>query len=607
MAIYRGTGGSTSTTEQATIDAVNEDAATATTKAAEASASATAAATSASSASSSATSASSSASTATTKASEASTSATNAASSASAASTSASAASTSASNAASSATTATTQASSATTSAANASASETAAETAESNASDYSSDAQKSAYGAEDVLQTLSDSSTLYSARHYAAKASADSATATTKASEASSSASAAASSASAAQAAEDAALAALDNFDDRYLGVKTSDPTVDNDGDALVAGALYYNSTDDVMKVYEGSIWVAAYASLSGTLVAANNLSDLASASAARTNLGLVIGTDVLSPTGDGSNLTGIDALPLQTGHSGKYLTTNGTSASWGTVDLSSKQDILSEGSFVDGDKTKLDGIESGADVTDTANVTAAGALMDSEVTNLAQVKAFDSSDYATAAQGTTADSAMQDLVDDTTPQLGGNLDANGFNITIDQGDLLNVGGLHFETFNTYNIGVISTDGSTANDLYICPDVNENVYIRHGTNAIFSRESMADFIANGAVNLYHNNSKKIETTSSGVTVTGTCAATSFTGDGSSLTGIATDLVDDTTPQLGGDLDTNGNAIDFGASGWSIALSGTDLVFSYGGVAKIKFASDGEIVTVDDVTAFGTV
>lgn len=73
------------------------------------------------------------------------------------------------------------------------------------------------------------------------------------------------------------------------------------------------------------------------------------------------------------------------------------------------------------------------------------------------------------------------------------------------------------------------------------------------------------------------------------------------------LDGKVTELADDTTPQLGGDLDTNGNAIDFGATGWSIALSGTDLVFSYGGVAKIKFASDGEIVTVDDVTAFGTI
>lgn len=57
----------------------------------------------------------------------------------------------------------------------------------------------------------------------------------------------------------------------------------------------------------------------------------------------------------------------------------------------------------------TFLGGVEAGADVTDATNVTAAGALMDSEVTNLAQVKAFAASDYATAAQGAKADSAQQ------------------------------------------------------------------------------------------------------------------------------------------------------------------------------------------------------
>ncbi len=51
---------------------------------------------------------------------------------------------------------------------------------------------------------------------------------------------------------------------------------------------------------------------------------------------------------------------------------------------------------------------IEDNADVTDTANVTAAGALMDSEVANLAQVKAFNSADYATAAQGVLAAAAV-------------------------------------------------------------------------------------------------------------------------------------------------------------------------------------------------------
>ena len=59
----------------------------------------------------------------------------------------------------------------------------------------------------------------------------------------------------------------------------------------------------------------------------------------------------------------------------------------------------------------TKLGTIETSADVTDATNVAAAGAVMDSEVTNLTQVKAFDTTDYATAAQGSTADSALQSL----------------------------------------------------------------------------------------------------------------------------------------------------------------------------------------------------
>ena len=63
----------------------------------------------------------------------------------------------------------------------------------------------------------------------------------------------------------------------------------------------------------------------------------------------------------------------------------------------------------FTDADHTKLNAIEALADVTDVTNVTAAGALMDSEVTNLAQVKAFDTTDYATAAQGVLAASATQ------------------------------------------------------------------------------------------------------------------------------------------------------------------------------------------------------
>jgi len=97
-----------------------------------------------------------------------------------------------------------------------------------------------------------------------------------------------------AAQAAQAAAELAADNFDDTYLGAKSSDPTVDNDGGALNEGDLYFNTASNVLKVYNGSAWQVAAVSTSGLLAAANNLSDLNNAGTARTNLGLVIGTNV-------------------------------------------------------------------------------------------------------------------------------------------------------------------------------------------------------------------------------------------------------------------------------------------------------------------------
>lgn len=105
----------------------------------------------------------------------------------------------------------------------------------------------------------------------------------------------------------------------------------------------------------------------------------------------------EYLKATADGSvRIRYNNTKVFETTNTGVDVT--GNIAVSGTVD---GRDVATDG-------TKLDGIESGADVTDTTNVTAAGALMDSEVTNLAQVKAFDSSDYATAAQGTTADAAL-------------------------------------------------------------------------------------------------------------------------------------------------------------------------------------------------------
>jgi hypothetical protein len=62
------------------------------------------------------------------------------------------------------------------------------------------------------------------------------------------------------------AAEAAYDSFDDRYLGAKATIPTVDNDGDALITGALFFDSTAGKMKVYDGSSWVDAGSAVNGT-----------------------------------------------------------------------------------------------------------------------------------------------------------------------------------------------------------------------------------------------------------------------------------------------------------------------------------------------------
>ena len=329
-------------------------------------------------------------------------------------------ASASASTASAQATISTTKAGESSTSAAEALASKNAASVSESNASTSETNAANSATASANSALASSSSST---------SASGSATTATTKAAESlasannsaisatnsANSATAAASSATAASASKDAALAALDSFDDRYLGVKSSNPSVDNDGNALVAGSLYFNSTDDTMKVYEGSTWVAAYASLSGAVLQANNLSDLTSATDARANLGLgtAATTAATAYATAAQGTTADNALPKSGGAMTGDLDVTGNIVVSGTVDgvdIAARNGTLTnttatanaalpkaggamtgaittnstfDGRDVAADGTKLDGIESGAtaDQTNAEIRAAVEAASDSNV----------------------------------------------------------------------------------------------------------------------------------------------------------------------------------------------------------------------------------
>jgi hypothetical protein len=233
MAINRGPGGSGDAS-----NAASNASAIATVKAQEAAESAASALSSANNAAISASSASASASSAT--------------ASASAASGSASTASSAASTATTQAGIATTKASEASTSAANALTSETNAATSADLAEDWAIKTSGPVSGGE------------YSSKYHAGLASA--------------SATSANNAKTAAEAARDQTLAAYDQFDDRYLGTKATDPTVDNDGNPLVAGSLYFNSATGEMKLYTGSAWVAAYVSGSASIVSFTPTGNIAS-----------------------------------------------------------------------------------------------------------------------------------------------------------------------------------------------------------------------------------------------------------------------------------------------------------------------------------------
>ena len=498
----------------------------------------TAAAGSATSASSSATSATASANTAVTSASAAGTSATNAATSETNSANSAAASATSATASANSATASANSATAAQTAQTAAELAETNAETAETNAETAETNAASSASAAASSASAASTSETNAAT---SATNSANSATASAN------SATASATSATAAAASEAAAAGYVDNFDDKYLGAKTSDPTVDNDGDPLTDGALYYNTTDNRMKVYDlgTTTWLLLAPTnaeqinintvandITNVNTVANNTSNINAVAADATDIG-VVATNISNVNTVATNNANVNTVATNitdvNSFADTYFISATAPASPTTGDLwfdtaNSIMKVYDGSGFVNAGSS-VNGTSARYDYTATAGQTTFAAVYDTGYVDvyLNGVK-LAPTDF-TATNGSTIVLTTGAALNDTVGIVGYGTFSLASAVTLpdnvkatfgDSSDLQ----IYHDAGNSRIV-----DAGTGN-LNLQADNNINILNNAGT------EFKAQFITNGAVKLFHANSKKFETTSTGVDVTGTVVADGLTMDG---------------------------------------------------------------------------
>jgi hypothetical protein len=271
----------------------------------------------------------------------------------------------------------------------------------------------------------------------------------------------------------------------------------------------------------------------------------------------GTVDGRDVLA---DGTKLDLIEA--------------NATADQTGAEIKSAYEAVADTNAFTDAEKTKLSNIEASADVTDTVNVTAAGALMDSEVTNLAQVKAFDSSDYLTTHQ-----------------DISGKANLSGANFT----GAVNIADDISLQFGNNDLRIYHD--STSNSSFI-REQGTGSFVVQGNNLVLSDTNSSKYlfgISGGQTNLYYNGTEKLNTKSAGIGVTGDITLTG-TVDGVDIATLNSNAIVD------GDFTTAGIMTTDGSGGYSVDAS----TYLTAETSHADVVVDGDFTTAGIMTTDGS-
>jgi len=252
----------------------------------------------------------------------------------------------------------------------------------------------------------------------------------------------------SAAEAAQAAAEAVFDNFDDAYLGAKASDPTVDNDGDALADGALYFDTTNNVMKVYD--LGTTTWYQLTPTVINQNNINTVAGISA-----------DVTTVAGISANVTtvaGIDSDVSTVAADSADISTVATSianVNTTATNIANVNTVASNNANI----TTVAGIN--ADVTTTAGISAnitTVAGNTSNINTIAGISANVTTVAGIASDVTTAASNVADITNFADVYYGPSASAPS---TRKDSSALQAGDLYF---NTTDDQLFVWDGSAWN-----------------------------------------------------------------------------------------------------------------------------------------------